>query len=281
MGLIRLRIFHARDDEMCYTVIEFKLRRRAMTAKDIAQKLNEVLCIERFSDVSNNGLQIENEGSVTRIAFAVDASLETFEAAIDAGAQMVVVHHGLSWGNSLARIEGLNYQLVAYAIRHNLAVYGVHLPLDAHPTLGNNAGLANCLNLQERTPFFEYHGQTIGVAGRLPHPLSCDAFLQLLRDAFAPPSLTTFLYGPETIHTVGICSGGAPEGVEAAARANLDAYLCGEANLVAYNLAKGWGINAIFAGHYATERFGVRALQRWAEDQLHVETHFIDFNLPL
>ncbi len=252
-----------------------------MTAKEIAKKLNTILHVERFSDVSNNGLQIENEGDVTNVAFAVDASLETFEAAIAAGAQMVIVHHGLSWGNSLARIEGLNYQLIAYAIRHNLAVYGVHLPLDAHPTLGNNAGLAEGLNLQSRRPFLDYHGQMIGIAGELPKPLSREAFIEKIKAFIQPPEVRSFFYGSEMIRTVGICSGGAPEGVEQAAREGLDCYLCGEANLVAYNLAKGWGINAVFAGHYATERFGVRALQKWVDEHLQLRTQFIDFNLAL
>ncbi len=251
-----------------------------MNALALAQLLDDKLHLEAFRDASNNGLQIENEGEITHLATAVDASLETFEAAVAHGAQMVLVHHGLSWGNSLARITGLNRKLVHYALAHNLAVYACHLPLDAHPTLGNNAQLARALNLQNVRPFMDYHGQKIGFAGTFPHPLSREAVLQKVTEVVNPVRIERFDYGKPTIQTVGICSGGAPEGVEAAAREGLDLYLCGEANLVAYNLAKQWEINALFAGHYATERFGVRALGEWVQQTTAIPTTFIDFNLP-
>ncbi len=246
----------------------------------LAQRLDAELRIKAFHDVSNNGLQIENVGPITKVVTAVDASLETFEAAVAQGAQMVLVHHGLSWGNSLAYITGLNRKLVGYALEHNLAVYGAHLPLDAHPTLGNNAQLARALGLEAVRPFMEYHGQMIGFAGTLPQPLTREAFEALVRTAVRPQRLERFAYGPERIRTVGICSGGAPEGVEQAAREGLDIYLCGEANLVAYNLAKQLQTNALFAGHYATERFGIRALGEWLHAQTGLEVAFVDFDLP-
>lgn len=251
-----------------------------MTCQELAAILDAELQLSAYKDVSNNGLQIENCGDISVIATAVDASLETFEAAAAAGAQMVIVHHGLSWGSSLARITGLNYQLVAKAISCNLAVYAAHLPLDAHPKLGNNAGLANALNLTNRRPFMAYHGQTIGFAGTLPQPLSRDTFAEMVRTITGGQRLERLEFGAEQIRTVGICSGGAPEGVEQAAAEGLDAYLCGEANLVAYNLAKQLQVNAYFAGHYATERFGVRALGEWLATKAPVNVHFIDFDLP-
>ncbi len=251
-----------------------------MTGIEIAQLLDDVLRVKAFHDVSNNGLQIENVGEIPRVMTAVDASLETFEAAVAAGAQMVLVHHGLSWGNSLAYITGLNRKLVAFAIEHNLAVYAAHLPLDAHPTLGNNAQLAAALQLEDVRPFMEYHGQKIGVAGRLPEALSREDFEARVQEVVAPERLERFYYGRERIRTVGICSGGAPEGVEQAAREGLDLYLCGEANLVAYNLAKQTATNALFAGHYATERCGIRALGEWLHAQTQLPVSFLDLKLP-
>ncbi len=245
----------------------------------IAHLLNDTLQLHAYHDVSNNGLQIENTGAVTRVMTAVDASLETFEAAVARGVQMVLVHHGLSWGNSLATITGLNRKLVGYAIEHNLAVYAAHLPLDAHPTLGNNAQLAHALGLTDLRPFMEYHGQKIGFAGNLPTPLTRDAFAERVREVVAPVRMERFDYGTEIVRTVGICSGGAPEGVEQAAREQLDIYLCGEANLVAYNLAKQLQINALFAGHYATERCGIRALGDWLHTQTGLPVDFLDLNL--
>ncbi|MBR4317306.1 MAG: Nif3-like dinuclear metal center hexameric protein [Kiritimatiellae bacterium] len=251
-----------------------------MTCHEIAALLDAELCLGAYKDVSNNGLQIENQGPITKVATAVDASIETFEAAAQAGAQMVIVHHGLSWGNSLARITGLNYRLVACALRLNLAVYGAHLPLDAHKELGNNIQLAKALSLQNVTRFLDYHGQKIGYAGELPEPLSQDAFAALVNRVVQNRKLERLDFGNAMIRTVGICSGGAPEGVEQAAAEGLDAYLCGEVNLVAYNLARQLSINAYFAGHYATERFGVKALGAWLAEETALPVEFIDFDLP-
>lgn len=251
-----------------------------MNCTEIAALLDRELRLSAFRNVSHNGLQIENEGPVTRVATAVDASLETFEAAAAQGAQMLIVHHGLSWGDSLARITGANRRLLATAFRHNLALYAAHLPLDAHPRLGNNAQLALALGLTRVRPFMEYHGQTIDCAGLFPEPLSRDAFERAVRDAVRPLRVERFDYGAPLIRTVGICSGGAPEGIAQAAHEGLDAYLCGEATLQAYNLARDWGANALFAGHYATERFGVRALGQWLTEQTTLPVAFIDFDLP-
>ncbi len=253
---------------------------KKMTCHEIAALLDAELRLNAFKDVSNNGLQLENRGEIFSVATAVDASIETFEAAALRGAQMVIVHHGFSWGGSLARITGLNYRLLECAIRLNLAVYAAHLPLDAHPQLGNNAQLAKGLALQNVRPFMDYHGQKIGFAGDLQEPLSRDAFAALVTKVVQPKRLERLDYGPERIQRVGICSGGAPEGVENAAAEGLDAYLCGEVNLVAYNLAKQLNMNGFFAGHYATERFGVRALGEWLSEKATLDVSFIDFELP-
>ena len=251
-----------------------------MTCHELAALLDAELRLGAYKDVSNNGLQLENRGEILSVATAVDASIETFEVAAMRGAQFLIVHHGFSWGSSLARITGLNYRLLECAMRLNLAVYAAHLPLDAHPKLGNNAQLAKGLNLLDVRPFMDYHGQKIGFAGRLETPLSRDAFADLVMRVVRPERMERFDYGPEWIQQVGVCSGGAPEGVESAAAEGLDAYLCGEANLVAYNLAKQLNVNAFFAGHYATERFGVRALGEWLAEKQALDVSFIDFNLP-
>ncbi|MEG1787778.1 MAG: Nif3-like dinuclear metal center hexameric protein [Kiritimatiellia bacterium] len=251
-----------------------------MNCLTIGALLDSELHLERFSDVSNNGLQLENRGEIDCIVTAVDASLETFEAAVAQGAQMVIVHHGLSWGNSLARITEVNYTLLSYAMKHNLAVYAAHLPLDAHPVLGNNAQLAKLLGLNDLHPFMAYHGQKIGFSGTLSEPLSREAFEARIREAIKPVRMEVFPYGGALITTVGICSGGAPEGIAEAARDGLDAYVCGEANLMAYHLARHCRQNGYFAGHYVTERYGVLALADWLQSQTQCPVHFIDFNLP-
>ena len=236
--------------------------------------------IASFHDCSNNGLQVDSRRrDVRKVVTGVDATLPLFQAAAEAGADLVVCHHGISWGDSLKRIDGLNYELVKFLMDHDLALWACHLPLDAHPELGNNAGICAALGLVDRVPFGEYHGHVIGFAGRLSAPMPRDAFADLLRDRIGR-ALHVAPFGSETIATVGVISGGASDMACQAADAGFDAYVDGEINLVAYNLCLQRRLNLFAAGHYATERFGVRALGDWLAQAFGVEHQFIDFDLP-
>ncbi len=250
-----------------------------MKLKEIVSHLDGLLAIDSFHDVSNNGLQVENPGEVTRICCGVDASIEFFEAAAAKGADMVIVHHGLSWGDSLKRISGLNYRLVSFLIKHGIALYACHLPLDAHPALGNNARLAQLLGLRDVKPFGTYHGQTIGFKGLLPQALPYDAVRDLIADKVSP-NLSEMRFGKDVVGSIGIVSGGASDMVEEAAGEGLDLFLSGEATLVGYNLARHLGINAIGAGHYATERFGVEAVGAHVSRTFGIPAELIDLQLP-
>jgi len=241
--------------------------------------LDRTLRVGEYRDVSHNGLQVANSGRATRICTGVDASLPFFEAAVAQGADCVLVHHGLSWGDSLARITGMNYDLVSFAIRHDLAVYACHLPLDAHPTLGNNVLLAKALGVTRCEPFYDYHGTTIGVRGTLTRPCGFDALCERARRQ-VNPALTALAYGPAKVRTVGIVSGGAADGVGQAATAGLDVYFTGEGSLVGHNLAQHHGVNTVFAGHYATERFGVRALGEAVAREFGLPAAFVDLAIP-
>ena len=236
--------------------------------------------IEAFHDVSNNGLQVDSRRKeIRKVVTGVDATLPLFKTAVEAGADLVICHHGISWGDSLKRITGLNYDLVKFLMDNDLALWACHLPLDAHAELGNNAGICNALGLVDRKPFGEYHGQRIGFSGRLPSPMSRDAFADLVRDKIGQTPHTA-LFGPETIETVGVISGGAADMVSQAADNSFDAYVDGEMDLAAYNLCLQRGINMFSPGHYATERFGVRALGGWLESSFGIEHQFVDFDIP-
>lgn len=232
------------------------------------------------ADSSHNGLQVENSGTVRKVCCGVDASLEFLERAQAAGADLCVVHHGLSWGTSLARIAGLNHRIVSFLLRHDMALYASHLPLDAHPTLGNNAGLARALGLQGLKPFGEYHGLTIGLRGALPRAVSPDDFARRVAAAAPGGHLVAMPFGKPRIRSVGVVSGGAADELPQAVEAGLDAYVSGEGGLQAYNAARHGGIHAFFAGHYATETFGVRALGAWIARRYGVPFEFVDFRLP-
>lgn len=250
----------------------------AMKLDEVVSFLDRELDIAAFSDVSNNGLQVANPGTVSRVCCGVDASLEFFEAAAAKGADMVVVHHGMSWGDSLKRVTGLNYRLVSFLVRHDIALYACHLPLDAHPSLGNNARLAALLGLRDIAPFGTYHGQKIGFKGVFPEALPYPAVRDLVASSISP-NLAEMKFGSEMVRSVGIVSGGASDMVEEAAAEGLDLFLSGEASLVGYNLARHLSINAIGAGHYATERFGVEAVGGLLAKTFGIPAELIDFNL--
>jgi dinuclear metal center YbgI/SA1388 family protein len=242
--------------------------------------LDSELRIDEFTDSSNNGLQVDHpSGKIEKICLGVDASSDLFERAQKRKADLVIVHHGLSWGDSLKRITGLNYKKIASLVKLDMALYASHLPLDAHPRYGNNARICRTLGLKKLKRFGEYKGTEIGYMGEFAEPVSYANFKKMVKDRIGANMQTTD-FGPKRISTVGVISGDAGDEVEQAAKQNLDVYLSGESSLVAYNLAKEYNMNAVFAGHYATEVFGVRALSKMLAKKFNVETEMIDFGIP-
>ena len=244
----------------------------------VTRFLDNTLQNNAFTDSSNNGLQIANQGSVSSIAVGVDASLRFLQAAHEQGADFVICHHGLSWADSLKRITELNYELVAFAITHNIAVYASHLPLDAHPLYGNNAQLAKLLKLKNVEPAFSYHGNIIGVTGSLPKPIAFTDFCALVKQHLVCES-RALDFGPKRVHKIGIVSGGGSDMIDEAKALGVDAFLTGEPSLQGYTLAENLKMNALFAGHYATELTGVRALANLVTRKLRVPSTVIDFNI--
>ena len=236
-----------------------------------------LLDIEGFkgADSSLNGLQVDNDGSeVNKIAFAVDSGLEVFKRANDAGAGMLFVHHGLFWGFPL-RVEGSHRERIKFLLDNNLALYGVHLPLDQHPQLGNNAVLADLLGLAEREPFGLYHGHKIGIKGKLTNPLTVEEAVKKISFMNRAP-LGVFPFGKKEIFSCAVISGGAGQEVLQAMEEGLDLYVTGETSHSAYHQSLEGRINVIAGGHYSTEVWGVRKLMEECTKQLGVKTEFID-----
>lgn len=250
-----------------------------MKRDELAAVLDRELAVLDWEDSSNNGLQVEGNGEVRKVCCGVDASLSFFDRARERGADYLIVHHGISWGASLARITGLNYRLVKALMDGGMSLYACHLPLDAHAQLGNNAEICRVLGLQQREPFGAYHGREIGFRGRLAEPVSRAVFKELIAREIGPDARAMDC-GPEMISTVGVVSGGAADLVSEAAACGLDAYVSGEATLMAYNMAEQLGVNAIFAGHYATERFGVKAVGGMLAENHGLDVEFIDMEIP-
>ncbi len=249
-----------------------------MELQTLVSFLDQELNVAAFEDASHNGLQVERAGGIRRICAGVDASMAFFERAAEQGADLLICHHGLSWGDSLKRITGLNYRRLKFLMDHNIGLYACHLPLDAHPRLGNNAQICEALGLQDRQPFGDYHGMTIGFRGSLPVPMPYTDFKQRVH-AILGNTLGTMDFGRDEVRTVAVVSGGAADGVAEAGETGVDVYLSGEPKLEAYSIAQEHRVNVIFAGHYATEVFGVRAVAGWLATRFDVQAGFIDMGI--
>jgi dinuclear metal center YbgI/SA1388 family protein len=241
---------------------------------EIVAHVQSVLRSSEISDYPGalNGLQLENSGKITRIAAAVDSHLPVVEKAIAAGADLLLVHHGIFW-SGLQPLTGPLRRKVQLALDHDLAILSQHLPLDAHPEFGNNALLARALNLGRGTPAFPYKGTPIGL--RFDIEIDREDLLHRLEGAVGGP-VALCPGGPRIIRQLGICSGGAGSEVASAAAAGLDSFITGEGPHWSYTTAEEIGVNLFYAGHYATETFGVKALAAHLADQFDIPWEFID-----
>ena len=223
-------------------------------------------------DGAVNGLQVENDGQVTRIAAAVDASLATVQAAIESKADLLIVHHGLFWGPTVPW-TGKKRELLQTLVAGNLAIYSSHLPLDVHPKLGNNALLCRALHFKRTTPFFFEKGRRIGLQSlqRMPRSELASRLTQVLG---AKPILLPG--GPETCQQIGVVTGGAGAELRKAASEGVDTFITGEGPHWTFPLAEELGLNVFYGGHYLTETFGVRALAAYLSKRFGVPWHFID-----
>ncbi len=246
-----------------------------MEREALVDYLDELLEVASIEDRSNNGLQVEGVRTVERVAFAVDASLAAFEAAVAAGAQLLVVHHGLFWGEPIM-LTGIHRRRIQALLAAGVSLYAVHLPLDFHSQLGNNAVLARWLGLQEAGPFGQYKGHPAGVAGSLPQTVSLNTFAARVEEALGEPVIRIWPFGPSEVRRVGIVSGGAGFLLDQAAEAGVHVYLTGEMSHSAYHQAQELGLNVVFGGHYATETAGLKALADQLAREFGLETIFLD-----
>lgn len=219
-----------------------------------------------------NGLQVQNHGTVSRIAAAVDASLATIRLAVAAEADLLIVHHGLFW-SPRQPWTGTNYAMLRLLLDNNLAVYSSHLPLDAHPKLGNNALLCAALGLKSRQPFFTSHGGTIGFQASAELPRA-ELARRLAQATGATPLLIPG--GQEICRRIGVVTGGAGGEIKQAAAEGVDTFITGEGPHWSYALAEELGLNVFYAGHYATETLGVKALAAWLARKHKLPWEFLD-----
>ncbi|MFB1064956.1 Nif3-like dinuclear metal center hexameric protein [Natrinema sp. H-ect4] len=250
-----------------------------MELSSIVDRLDEELRTDEYADLdaSANGLQVGPEvAEIERIAVAVDGVRETFEAAIEADADLLVVHHGLSWGG-FDRVTGRTYDRIAPLIENDLALYVSHLPLDGHQELGNAAGVADLLGLEDRAPFGEHGPEHIGQRGTVAGSYTPDELREHLEtnlDIGGQP-VQHLAFGPDEIEDVAVVTGSGVDWLDEAVDAGADALVTGEGKGKAYHEAQEAGIHVFLAGHYATETFGVRALRDLVEEW-GLKTTFLD-----
>ena len=241
---------------------------------EIVRYANGLLRIPEIEDYANalNGLQLENDGSVKKIGAAVDASGAVFQMAVERGIDLLLVHHGLFW-QGLQPLTGPLFRAVKLATANNLALYSAHLPLDFHPTLGNNALLAAVLGLEKTEPFLEVKGRHLGLCAETD--LRRDELLAKLEESLGGP-VRCIGAGPMEVKRIGLVTGGAGEEIYQAAREGIDSYVTGEAPHWTAVAAEELGINLFLGGHYATETFGVKALAANLAERFDVPWEFID-----
>ena len=245
-----------------------------MLRSAIVSFLDRYLNTPPIADSSNNGLQVEGTDRITKIGLAVDACMESYEAAVKAQCQILIIHHGLIW-DGIKYVTGKNHQHLKYLIDNNLNLYASHPPLDRHPVVGNNVLLAKMVGLINVKPAFDYHGISIGYQGELQQIKSVDQIAQGLKKTLGcTPVILSF--GKRQIKRVGIVSGGAARELAEAIELGLDCYITGESSHENHHQAKEAGINVIYAGHYYTETVGVKAVGELLKKKFKVGAEFLD-----
>ncbi|MBN1479946.1 Nif3-like dinuclear metal center hexameric protein [candidate division KSB1 bacterium] len=240
----------------------------------IVSYVNEYLQIADFKDYGPQGVQVEGKKEVKKIFTGVSASAQLFEKAADQHADMIIVHHGILWNREMPIIKGGYKRRLSTLLHNDITLLAYHLPLDKHPEIGNNALAARAFGLTDLTEFAE-----VGWMGDISL-CSFDVLLKKVRDLYKSDPLV-FAYGPEQVSRIGICSGGAQRAISEAIEHGLDVYITGEAAEPTMHLAKEAGIHFISAGHYATERLGVRALGDHLAEKFDVQVEFIDIPNPV
>jgi dinuclear metal center YbgI/SA1388 family protein len=243
----------------------------------VAKYLDALLRVHEVPDEPHalNGLQAENRsGKVRRIVAAVDASLATIEGAAHGEGCLLLVHHGLFWDGNVP-LTGRRYKRVRALLDHDIALYSAHIPLDIHPEFGNNHVLAHKLGLGGLELFDTYRGIPIGVEGHLTQPVSREEFTARVEQVLGATA-KLIAGGPADTEQVGIITGGAGSRIAAARDAGLDTYVTGEGAHYTYFDAMELGVNVIYAGHYATETVGVKALAEHLSLKFGIPWEFLD-----
>lgn len=246
---------------------------------DLVHFLDAYLASDQ-DDYGPNGLQVEGRPQIERVVTAVSACEELFLRARELGADAVLVHHGLFWHGRPLPLTGFHYRRIKALIEGGINLIAYHLPLDRHDELGNNVLAARAFGLKHLEAFAPLKGKPIGFKGNFPEPIDAEALVSRCAAVFDQAPLA-FTHGPDPVRTLGIVSGGAQGELYTAIDEGLDAYITGEASEWVMNVAKENGIHYLAAGHYATERLGIRRLGELLAERFELDVTFVDIPNPV
>jgi dinuclear metal center YbgI/SA1388 family protein len=247
---------------------------------ELMQYLNQLLMPENFNDYCPNGLQVEGKVEIRKIVTGVTASQLLLDAAVVEKADAILVHHGYFWKNESASLVGMKRARLKTLLTHDINLMAYHLPLDAHPTYGNNVQLAKHLGIQIVGDMHCQWGEGVALLGELEASMTGQEFeAHLAAKLYRKP---LYIIGSDKpIKSIAWCTGGAQELIDLAAAYNVNAYLTGEASEQTVHVARELGLNFFAAGHHATERYGVKALGEHLAAKFGIECQFIDIDNPV
>jgi dinuclear metal center YbgI/SA1388 family protein len=248
--------------------------------QEIIQWCNDTLKTHEFKDYAPNGLQIEGRSEVKKIVCAVTASQEAIDAAVAQQADLLLVHHGYFWKGEAYPITGMRGKRIKTLIQHDISLVAYHLPLDSHPMLGNNAAIADLLELEIFEALDASERHPIGNIGYLKQALTPEAFKDLLTERLGFQTIH-LPADKKTIQKVGFCTGAAQDFISKAAEQNCDAYISGEVSERTYYEAKELDVHYYACGHHATERYGVQRLGKAISEQFNLEYSYFELNNPI
>lgn len=243
--------------------------------------LDRLLSPSKIKDYAPNGLQIQGKDEIKKVITGVTASQALINRAIDEKADAIIVHHGYFWKNESYVIRGMKHKRIKALLDHDINLFAYHLPLDIHPTLGNNAQLAKLLNIEITGPLELGNELSVAIQGRLANEYSGEKFSSLITEKLNRQCLHIAPPSNKKISTLAWCTGGGQDYIELAAEQGIDAFISGEVSEKTTHIAHEMDIHFFAAGHHATERYGVKALGEHIARDLEIDVVFMDIDNPV
>lgn len=253
---------------------------KTLQPTELTQWIDNLLSANEFNDYCPNGLQVDANTPIAHIITGVTACQALIDEAIKQNAQAILVHHGYFWKGEPAPLIGMKGKRIRTLIQNNISLIAYHLPLDAHPILGNNAQLAKLFGMEISEPLYPNEKHPIGNIINLDKPIYTHNFIHTITTALNRPPLH-LSGGNQTIQRIGICTGSAQDMIEQAVKQGCDAFISGEVSERTTHTAREMGIEYFACGHHATERGGVKALGEYIHQQLGLKVNFIDIDNPV